>query len=152
MKAFKHLLLFTIVFFTVNISFAQMIADPTTWKTEVKKKSATSYQLIFHLSLKSPWHVYAKTPGMDEALIVPSFTFDESNDYKIDGKTTTKGILTTKKIEGVGTVSWYADKVIYTQNITARKGAKISGSYTYQTCNENICLPPKTKTFSVVIK
>ena len=152
MKALRYFLLFAVIFFTGNHSFAQMTPDPAAWKVEVKKKSATAYQLIFHLSLKAGWHVYAKAKGMDESLIVPSFSFDKSSGVTINGEATQQGILVSKNIEGFGPVSMYSDKVIYTQNITAKKGAKITGTYTYQTCNDNMCLPPKTKNFSVVIK
>jgi len=152
MKSLRYFLLIAVALFTGYSSFGQMIADPATWKVEVKKKSADTYQLIFHLSLKQGWHVYAKTKGMDESLIVPSFTFDKNSSVTINGEATAKGILVSKNVEGFGPVSTYSDKVIYTQNITAKKGAKVSGSYTYQTCNDSICLPPKTKNFSVVIK
>ena len=65
MKKLKYFLLCVAILFVAGPSFGQMIADPTVWKIEVKKKSDTNYQLVFHLALKEGWHVYAKAKGMD---------------------------------------------------------------------------------------
>ena len=152
MRTLRYFLLVAAIFFTTQATYAQMIEDPTTWKTEVKMLGGDKYQLIFHLALKTGWHVYVKTKNMDESLIVPSFTFDKNDAVTVTGETMAKGVISTMKVEGMGMISMYTGKVIYTQDITAKKGTKITGSYTYQTCNESTCLPPKTKKFSVVIK
>ncbi len=152
MKLLRYILVFAVTIFAGYSSYGQMIQDPTTWKVEVKNKGGANYDVVFHLALKAGWHVYAKNKGMDESLIVPSFTFDKNANVTVIGETAAKGIVTTKNIEGVGPVSMYTDQVIYTQHITGKKGAKVTGNYIYQTCNDSICLPPFTKTFSVVIK
>jgi len=57
MKLLINFFFFLPMFLITVPSFGQMIDDPTTWKYEVKKKSATEYQLIFHLDLKTGWHI-----------------------------------------------------------------------------------------------
>jgi hypothetical protein len=125
---------------------AQMIEDPTTWKYEVKKKSATEYQLIFHLDLKAPWHIWAIKPGGDGFQISPSFTFEDYKNIKLKGAPVEKGKPTTTKMEGVdGKVTYYSGKVDYIQDVVVtdtKTALKIKGTHGYQVCNDKMCLPP----------
>jgi hypothetical protein len=130
-------------------SFAQMIEDPTAWKYEVKKKSATEYQLVFHMELKAGWHIWSLKPGGDGYEIAPSFTFDENAKVKLKGKVVEKGKATVTKMEGIdGKVTYYSGKVDYIQDITATGSTKITGKHEYQVCNDKLCLPPKDVDFN----
>lgn len=129
------------------------IKDPTTWTYEVKKNGADKYDLIFHLSLEEKWHVWAMKPGGDGSLIPLSFSFDKNPDVKLIGgvKESGKGVTTNNDILG-GNVTYHIGKVDFTQTISAKGKAKITGKYEYQACNEELCLPPKEKKFEFVIK
>lgn len=138
-------------FFAVNAS-AQMQKDPTTWTFEAKKKSDKKYELIFHLELAEGWHIWSLDPGGDGLEIPPSFTFNKNADVKLIGKTKEQGKLINEDIDGVdGTVHMYKHNVDYTQLITVSGNLKVTGKYSYQVCNEESCLPPKTKSFSFEI-
>lgn len=156
MKFFsKYLLLFVFSFFTIQSVSAQMQADPTTWSFEVKKKSGNEYDLILKVNLKKEWHLYSMNPGGDGSLIAPSFTFNKNKDIKLNGKIKEKGKnkLITETIDGIdGAVHYYEDQITYTQAITVTKNTKITGEYSYQTCNHEKCLNPTTKPFSFEIK
>lgn len=131
----------------------QMIEDPTNWKYEVKKKSATEYQLVFHLDLKQGWHIWSIKPGGDGYQIVPSFKLDNNAKAKVKGKATEKGKSTTTKMEGIeGKVTYLSGKIDYVQNVTVTGPCKITGKHEYQVCNDKMCLPPKEKEFSFDIK
>jgi thiol:disulfide interchange protein DsbD len=131
-----------------------MVADPTSWKYEVKKKSATDYELIFHLDLKQGWHIWSVKPGGDGYEIAPSFTFDNNANVKMKGEIKEKGKVTTTSMEGIkGKVTYLNGKIDYTQEVTVTGGkAKITGKHTYQVCNDMMCLPPKDKDFVFEIK
>lgn len=131
---------------------AQM-KDPTTWTYEVKKTGANQYDLIFHLSLEDKWHVWAMKPGGDGSLIPLSFSFDKNPNVKFVGgvKESNKGVTTNNDILG-GNVTYHVGKVDFTQTVSVKGKTKISGKYEYQTCNEELCLPPKEKKFEFVIK
>ena len=134
-------------------SFAQMIEDPTTWKYEVKKKSATEYQLIFHLTLKKDWHIWSLHPGGDGYEIAPSFTLNENPKVKIKGNATEKGKSVTTKMEGIdGTITYFTGKIDYTLDVVVTGSTKITGKHEYQICNDKMCLPPKDKDFTFEIK
>jgi Disulphide bond corrector protein DsbC len=152
MKLLKCLLLALPVLMAVP-SFGQMMEDPTTWKYEVKKKSATEYQLIFHLNVKAGWHIWSVKPGGDGSLIAPSFTFDNNAKVKVKGAVTEKGKSTTTTMEGIdGKVTYLNGKVDYVQTVTVTGPTKLTGKQEYQVCNDKMCLAPKTKDFSFDIK
>lgn len=153
MKLLKCFFLFFAVVLVSRSSSGQMIQDPTTWKYEVKKKSATEYQLVFHLDLKAGWHIWSLKPGGDGYEIMPSFTFDKIDNVKMKGDFTEKGKKTVTKMEGIdGKVSYLSGKIDYIQNVTVTSKAKITGKHQYQVCNDRMCLPPKDKDFVFEIK
>lgn len=150
----KFLLFIFILCCGATGSFAQMIVDPTTWTYEVKKKSASDYQLIFHLNLKTGWHIWSLKPGGDGYEIAPSFDFTNNPKVKLKGAITESGKATTTAMEGIdGKVTYLNGSVDYVQNVTVMGGAtKIAVKHTYQVCNERMCLPPKDKDYVFEIK
>ena len=134
-------------------SMAMPIDDPTTWKYEVKSKGNHEYELIFHLAIKKEWHIWSMTPGGDGFLIPPSFKFAKAADVQLVGKVTEHGNKVTTIMEGTdGKVNYFAGEVEYKQVVKVKGSTKVTGSYEYQVCNESICLPPKTNSFSFDIK
>lgn len=152
MRIFRLSLLIALLFGT-GYSHAQITADPTTWKYEVKKSGDNKYKLIFHLSLKEGWHIYSLKPGGDGSLIAPSFSFNKASFYKPEGKVSEKGKLISKVRDGIdGAVNEFHGNVDYTQEIAVTGNGKITGTQEYQVCDETMCLPPKKKSFSFEIK
>ena len=153
MRSLKFFLLFVTVLFAAKPSFAQVTEDPTTWKYEVKKKSATEYQLIIHVTIKDGWHIWSMKPGGDGSLIAPSFTFAKNSKVKLKGAVTEKGKATTTTMDGIdGKVTYLSGAIDYIQDVTVAGGAKITGTQTYQVCSDRMCLAPKDKDFSFEIK
>lgn len=152
MRKIKLFFLFVLFVSISGYSFGQ--EDPASWKYEIKKKSATEYQLIFHLDLKPEWHIWSLHPGGDGDLIAPSFTLDKDPNVKLLGKVVEKGKATNTKMEGItGKVNYLSGKIDYTQNVTVTgNSTMIKGKHTYQVCNDRMCLPPKDKEFTFDIK
>lgn len=152
-QLFRKLLLLLFTIFAFHGVEAQMIQDPTDWSYEVKKKTDNLYDLIFKVNLKNEWHIYSFNPGGDGSLIVPEFQFDKNGDIKLQGKVKEKGKLVTEDIDGVeGAVHYFEKNIVYTQTVEAKKNTKVTGAFSYQTCNHEMCLPPKKKTFTFDIK
>ena len=152
MRSLKFFFLLPVLFWAVP-SFSQMIEDPTTWKFEAKKKSATEYQLIFHLELKKDWHIWSLHPGGDGYEIAPSFTLDPNPKVKLKGNATEKGKSITTTMAGIdGKVTYFTGKIDYIQDVMVTGSTKLTGKYEYQVCNDKMCLPPKDKDFSFDIK
>lgn len=134
----------------VSPVFAQMIEDPTAWTITAKKKKGNQYDLVFHVDVKNDWHIYSLDPGGDGSFLPPDFRLDKSTRYKVSGKVTEKGKKIDETIEDIGTVHYYKN-VDYIVPVTVDTNGKITGKYEYMTCNDQGCLPPKTKKFSVEV-
>ena len=153
MRSIKSFFLFLPILFVAISSFAQMTDDPTTWKYEVKKKSATEYQLIFHLELKKDWHIWSMHPGGDGYEIAPSFTFDQHPGIKFKDSVIEKGKSVTTTMAGIdGKITYFTGKVDYIQNIIVKGNGKVAGKLEYQVCDNKMCLAPKDKDFTFEIK
>jgi hypothetical protein len=153
MRSFNSLLLAIMLLFIGCPTFAQMTEDPTAWHYELKKKSTTEYQLIFHLDIKTGWHIWSLHPGGDGYEIAPTFTLDKNPKVKLKGTVTEKGKATTSTMEGIdGKITYLSGKIDYIQNITVTGNTKIKGKHMYQVCNDNMCLAPKDKEFAVEMK
>ena len=153
MKTLKVLSLFTLLLLIGAPSFAQVSDDPTTWQYELKKKSATEYEIIFHLDIKEGWHIWSLHPGGDGYEIAPTFTIDKNPKVKTKGTVTEKGKTTTTTMEGIdGKITYLSGKIDYVQNIAVTGKTKITGKHMYQVCNDKMCLRPTDKDFALEIK
>jgi len=152
MKALKIILFLVSGLLVTGHGFAQIVAEPTKWKIEAVKKQGNEYEIIFHLKLEKTWHIWSLHPGGDGMQISPSFEFDRNPAIKMESVPTEKGHAITGPVDGVeGNVTYFHDKVDYTQKVFVTKNTKITGTYSYQVCDDSKCLPPKTVPFSVVI-
>jgi thiol:disulfide interchange protein len=152
MKALRAIPLFILCLLAASGMSAQIIADPTTWTVEAKKKQGNEYEIVFNLSLKDGWHIWSLKPGGDGLQLPPSFEFKKNAALKLSGTVQEKGHVTTGPMDGVdGIVNYYHGKVTYTQNATIANNTKLSGTYTYQVCDDAQCLAPKTIDFSVTV-
>ena len=151
MRSLKYVFLLLVCLAAIP-AIAQ-IEDPTTWRYEVKKKSATEYTLIFHLSIKEKWHIWSMKPGGDGMLIAPSFVFDVNKKITLKGKVSEKGKVVTTAMDGIdGKVNYLSGKVDYSVDIAVTGPVKITGKHTYQVCNDQTCLAPTDKDFVFEIK
>lgn len=131
---------------------AQMIADPTTWTYELKKKGGDEYDLVFTLKLKEHWHIWSMTPGGDGLQVPPSFNFTKNEQVTKVGTVKEKGEKVSGEMDGVdGICHWYLNQVVYTQTVKVKGNTIIKGKHEYQVCDESKCLPPKKKSFSFEI-
>lgn len=159
MKHIERLLLLAVFVFAHSFSFGQADKETAKWSHTCKKLSGNEYELVFHLDLKKGWHVFTETDNIGKkkkkrlTLVIPHFAFDANKDVKLKDTIASKGLLETKNIKHVGLVNIYSFKVLYTQILEATPGAKLTGSYTYQLCDdEEHVLPPVTERFVAELK
>ncbi len=146
MKSLRLFVLFVAGLLVSAGSFAQRAADPAKWRTEIKKKSATEYQLVFHLSLDKGWHIWSLNPGGDGMQLPPDFSVGYNPDAVVKGKPTEKGKATTTTMDGInGKVTWLSGNVDYTIDLVVKKPTKIVCKYSYQVCDDRQCLAPVDK-------
>ena len=148
----KSFLVVAILLLTVGNLSAQ-INDPTTWTYSVKHLKGNNYQVVYHVSLTKGWHIFSQKPG-DESLIPPSFKLSKGSGVTPVGKLQERGTLKVEKIEGFdNTINYYEGEVDFIQKVAVKgKVLSIKGEHEYQVCNDKMCLPPRTKEFSIKIK
>lgn len=150
-KFFRYILILLVTSIYSVASFGQILKDPTVWKIEAKKKKGNQYELVFHFSTTDEhWHVYDLVPGGDGTMIAPEFRPAKSTHYQVSGKIRSEGKKIDETIEDIGTIHYF-HKADFIVPVTVDTNGTIKGTYMYQTCNEQTCLPAKTKPFSVDI-
>lgn len=145
----KRILFLCIAFLCAIATQAQIVSDPSTWSFETKKKGDNKYDLIFKVKLAEHWHIWSFNPGGDGLLIPPSFKVNANKNVKVLGKPTESGKKISKDFDGEeGLEHFFEGTVTYTQAIQVTGNTKVTGTYSYQVCDESQCLPKKTKSFT----
>ena len=139
--------------FAALLSQGQIIKDESKWSFEAKKVSGDKYQLIAHVKIPKGWHLYALKPGGDGTLMPPKIEFTGSNNVKLIGEVKEVAKIITLTIDGTeGAVNEVKEKADYIQNAVITGSAKVSGKYSYQICNEEMCLAPTyDKPFTIAV-
>ncbi len=152
-KLFRSILFVVLCLFAANMLQAQIVLDNSKWTFEAKKISGDKYQLIVHCKLPDKWHIYALNPGGDGMEIAPEVRFVKNSDVKLIGSVKERGKRISEKMIGIdGNVNIYKNKVDYVQEAIVKSNATIKGTYSYQICDDNQCLPPKRdKPFTINI-
>jgi thiol:disulfide interchange protein DsbD len=129
---------------------AQGFKDPSAWSLKAQPAD-NAYDLVFHVTLQPGWHVWALNAGGD-GMLIPTTIELEKSDCAPVGKPREAGKLTETEMEGIeGIVRYYSGEADFIQTVKAKSGDIVKGSYTYQLCNESMCLPPKTVPFTLRI-
>lgn len=142
------LALATLLLACSQAGFAQKIQEPVQWDFAVKKIRKGEYEILAKAQIATKWHIYAMKPGGDGELIGTSLHFEK-------GTKLTKGPaeLTPAHDETIldEHVRLHTGKAEISASLRGNSGQKINGSVEYQACNDQMCLPPKTKTFSITL-
>ena len=138
-------------FFIAGLASAQSI-NPVNWSFTSKKISDKVYEVQIVASIQKGWHVYSqKQPG--DAIAQPtSVVFNPNPLLQFDGKVKEAGNLEKFKDKELDiSANQYSNKVVFTQRVVLKGKAKtnVTGKLTYQTCNDEKCLPAKTINLSI---
>jgi len=146
----KHFLLFILFLARFGTVVAQ---TPFNWTFTAKKIADKSCEIHCTLDLQAPWHIYSQvTPGGGP--LPTRFRFAKNPLYSLDGKVKEEGKMITRyeTVFGVD-VKYFEGKVDFVQKIKLKGTAKtnFTGSVEFMVCNEEQCLPPTTKIFTVAL-
>jgi len=134
-------------------SVAAQILDPVKWSFDSKKTSDNEYDLILTAKIDKGFHVYSQFLNIaaDQTGPIPtSFTFTESKDYSLDGKTKEVSKVISKYDKNFElTLKYYENKAVFVQHVKTNGAPGIvKGSLEYMCCNDLMCLPPKNVDFA----
>ena len=148
----KRIAAFLLAFTVLGLGFAQM-KDPASWQFKTKQISDNETELQFIVTLDQGWHIYSQHTDPDGPIGI-SFTFDNSKDYK-----KLSNVKEPKPHEEFDdmfkcTVRSFEKSVTFRQRVKAlsEKDFKVTGTMSYQLCNDGSCIPPDDVPFSFDVK
>ncbi|HEY8970731.1 MAG TPA: protein-disulfide reductase DsbD domain-containing protein [Puia sp.] len=125
---------------------------PIVWQYSAKKIAERTYEVHLTAQLEAGWHAYSQQQPK-EAVAQPTEIHFKSNPLiSITGKVKEVGALEKWKDEASGIMAnQYANKVDFIQVVRLKANVRtnVSGSLTYQVCTDEMCLAPRTETFSI---
>jgi thiol:disulfide interchange protein DsbD len=140
MRLLSSLLLSLSFFFA-----SAQILDPVDVDFEMKDLGKGEYELIAKVRMDQGWHVYSvNTP--DTSLIMGSrFEFEESENYKLIGSTLEPKPHCEYDEYYMQDLCSHEGTIRIRQKIKALSTTSfdIAGTFSYQTCNAETCLPPE---------
>jgi len=128
--------------------------NPVSWTFNSKKISDNIYEIQMTASIQQGWHLYSQSQPKDAIAQPTSFLFNKNPLVELDGKVKELGNLEKFKDKELDiSANQYSNKVMFTQRVKLKGKAKtnVTGKLTYQTCNDEKCLPAKTINLSVTL-
>ena len=127
--------------------------NPVAWDWEAKKLNDTEFELIFTASIDERWYVYSQYIGEDGP-IPTSFDYENKSYFTINGKNQESGSNRKEGYDEMFDMNLvkFGGTATFTQKITISNPIdKVSGAFTYMTCDDTRCLPPKEITFEIAL-
>lgn len=133
-------------------SQAQNINDIVKWQYSAEKTGDNTFEVSLKATIKQGWHIYTEKPGGDGSQIPTEIVFLKNAAVKLNGSVVPAGKITSETIDAVGTIHYYKNTVTYKQKVTADKNTVLKGYISFQTCNDQMCLPPADDSFAISLK
>ncbi len=133
----------------ISVIACSQTQNPVKWQATYKSTSATEGEVIITADIEKGWHTYSQRPT-DAGPIPTSFKFTPSKDYELAGKTE-EGNAHEEYVKAFeAKIFVFNGKAEFKQKVKVKKkGAAISVKVEYMSCNDMMCLPPKTVDLSV---
>ena len=149
----KKLCLILVLFFVVAVAQAQIL-NPVSWSFSSKKLAENVYEVQMIATIQQGWHLYSQSQPKDAIAQPTSFVFNKNPLLELEGKVKEVGKL-EKFVDKELDISanQYSNKVVFVQKVKLKGKAKtnVTGKLTYQTCNDEKCLPAKTVNMSIAL-
>ena len=132
---------------------AQVVNKPIRWSFELKKVSDHNYTILAKAKMEPGWHVFTPDPGGDGFLIPTSVLLEASENITHPEKWVVNSKVVTKDMPEVGVVNYLEGEAQLSMPIKVSAArTTIKGTFTYQSCNDHMCLPPVDEVFTFEIK
>lgn len=140
----KNLFLWALTILCALPVYSQ-IQDPVDVTHSVNRISDTQAELQVTATMDEHWHIYATDLPEESFVIATELNVEEGNGFSISGT-----VLEPQPIEEYDpnfqeVLKWHDHKVTFGQriNITTTNDFVVKAEFVYQTCNEEMCLPPE---------
>ncbi len=150
-KYMQIFLAFCVVLFQSTYGFSQILT-PVKWSYSVEVIGEEEIKVTFKSKIEKGWYVYSQFQESDDGPIPTEIVYQDSKGYDKVGKPDEKG----KRIAGFDPffdmeVVKFSENYSITQSFSIKDPqSKIEGYLTYQTCDDQKCLPPTDFDFSIL--
>lgn len=127
-------------------------SNPVHWQFSIRKMENDVYRFEAKATLDAGFHIWAQDPGGDGSLIPTSFTAEQlqNGSWVGDWKETTQPKV--QKLDFIdGDIRWHEKAITFYRDFKARRGDRVKGAVQYQSCNDQMCLPPAIENFVVLV-
>jgi hypothetical protein len=146
------------IFTTLFIAFSffkgiSQTQNPVTWKAEYKSVSATEGEILVTATIEKGWHTYSQK-ATEAGPIPTSFKFTTSKQFTLIGKTEESNAHEEYVKAFEAKIFVFHDKAEFKQKIKRvdKNSFTIPFKIEFMSCNDAMCLPPKTIDISVSVK
>jgi hypothetical protein len=129
--------------------------DPVHWTFGVVRSAGNDVEIRLAAHMERGWHIYAQVQPKEAISQPTKISFRGNPLVQLQGPVNEQGNKETYTDKTAGILQYqYADSVVFTQPAVLKGKAKtrITGTISYQTCTVEMCLPPKTISFSIPIQ
>jgi thiol:disulfide interchange protein DsbD len=149
------ILLISVSFLTkANAQQIELSQDMAKWKFSVEYGKDCEATVLAEVTIAPHWHINALFLPKGTFGIATEFKLDKSPDYKLIG-----GVKEPKPIQKHDDIadedlSYHEGKIILKQKIRilSKKDFVLNGSYLFQPCDADHCLPPYDAKFTLKVK
>ena len=152
----KSLILLISVFFLTkaNAQQIELSQDMAKWKFSVEYGKDCEATILAEVTIAPHWHINALFLPKGTFGIATEFKLDKSPDYKLIGSV--KEPKPIQKHDDIADedLSYHEGKIILKQKIRilSKKDFVLNGSYLFQPCDADHCLPPYDAKFTLKVK
>ena len=125
--------------------------EPVSWTFRTEELNGGRYRLSMVGTLAEGWTLYSQTIDPNVGPIPTEMVVEAGNGVVPQGEVTETSATLHKKFD----TTWEAEvtkvdggEVTYSQVVEAAPDATVTGYLTFQTCNDEMCLPPRDVPFS----
>ncbi len=142
--------------FTFLLTFlSAQIKDPVKLNLEIESVGENLYEATLHATLEPNWHIYSKDLPPDSG--IPTEMIVSSPDgIELVGGLKEIGKKIDEYSEAFGAqIVYYSNKAQFKQRFKLKKpdkSARIVVEFTYQTCDDRVCLAPNTVEFEKIVQ
>jgi hypothetical protein len=147
----KKLISFSLLLFAA-FSLSSQVQNPVSWKAEYHQLNATEGEIIIHATIEKNWHTYSQKVTSDGP-VPTSFSFTPKG-YELVGKVEESEAHEEFVPAFDAKIFVYTDKAEFKQKVKLTSKSPVTASFKveYMSCNDKMCLPPKTVDLSVKLQ
>lgn len=126
--------------------------DHVKWEYTYRPLAGKTGEIQIVATIEHPWHIYAQVQPKEAVASPTKIVFAKNPMVTLVGKPEERGKKETYYNKEVDIKQYqYGDKVEFVQKVTLKAKLKtnITGSISYQVCDNERCLPVKTIPFTV---